>query len=134
MTSAHLIACRRIESAYHALGKMAVGVNLWPRVNHAALAAQLLHHHRAVSALTNRAAIPFDTQFLGRFSRLVPWAYSEHFAHLCPGADLAFDQADFWRGKRHLAHHRAAHAEAAPLTGETAHADAAPHSDSPVPS
>jgi hypothetical protein len=105
-----------------------VGAQLWPRVNHAALAGQLLHHHRAVSALTNRAAIPFDTQYLGRFARLVPWAYSEHFARLCPGADLTFSHDQVWRGQRrhtHHAHHATPHADPA------AHAETAPHTDSP---
>jgi Zn-dependent protease with chaperone function len=129
---AGLIACRRIESAYAALGKMAVGARLWPRVNHVALAGQLLHHHRALSALTNRATIPFDTQFLGRFARLVPWAYGKHFAHLCPDADLAFTHEQLWRGNLRHFHDAAAHADPAPYTAP--HAEAASQGDSPAPS
>lgn len=125
---AGLIACRRIESAYTALGKMALGARLWPRINHAALADQLRHHHRALSSLTNRAVIPFDTQYLGRFARLVPWAYSAHFAHLCPDADLAFSYQEEWRGKRRHSHHKTAHADAAPHAGAAPH-DGGPHVD-----
>ena len=94
---AGLVAGGSLAAAYSALGKLAVGAALWAEINHTVLAQQSLRQHGRFFDVGNRVAMPFDTQPMGRFQRLVAFAATPVFQSLCPDADLNFPTAEAWR-------------------------------------
>ena len=93
---AGLIATRRLENAYGALIKLVIDARHFPQLNHAELAAQAKRTREGASSLFGQTTMPFDTQPLGRFDRLVPFAVSPQFRQLCPEADLSFVYLPCW--------------------------------------
>jgi hypothetical protein len=94
---AGLIAVRRLADAYSALVKLAISASHYGELNHAELALQAKRTHGGFFGLVNRTIMPFDSQPLGRFDRLVPFAESPEFRLLCPAAHLDFAYLDCWR-------------------------------------
>lgn len=94
---AGLIAVRRLADAYGALVKLVVDSRYFAELNHQELALQARRTRGGMLGLISRTTMPFDTQPLGRFDRLVPFAVSPEFLAHCPDADLDFPYLECWR-------------------------------------
>lgn len=94
---AGLIAVRRLADAYGALVKLVVDSKYFAEINHHELALQARRTRSGMLGLLSRTTMPFDTQPLGRFDRLVPFAVSPEFLAHCPDADLDFPYLECWR-------------------------------------
>lgn len=94
---AGLIAGRRLADAYGALVKLMIDARHFNAINHAELAQQAKRTRGGIGGLINRTTMPFDTQPLGRFDRLLPFALSPAFQVFCPDADLDFPYLENWR-------------------------------------
>lgn len=95
---AGLITVRSLTDAYGALVKLMINAQHFDAINHAELALQARRTRGGVGGLINRTTMPFDTQPLGRFDRLLPFVLSPAFGVFCPDADLDFPYLENWQG------------------------------------